>query len=113
MAGYLIILLFVLGVWGMIRKDNLIKKIIALNIVNSSVIILFVYLGSLSGSEAPILFKQIKSIVDPLPQALMLTAIVIGICITALALTMVLKLHRHFGTVQISQMEKKQKADDE
>jgi multicomponent Na+:H+ antiporter subunit C len=108
-APYLILALFLLGVWGLIRKDNLIKKVIALNLVNSSLIILFVYLGSLSGSIAPIMLETVKKterVVDPLPQALMLTAIVIGICLTALALVLVSRIYRRFGTLDIRRLEK-------
>ena len=78
-TGYLIIALFVMGVWGLLCKRNLIKKVIALNLINSAIVILFVYLGSLSGRTAPILVEGIVDIVDPLPQALMLTAIVVGV----------------------------------
>ena len=104
-AGYLIIALFVMGVWGIIHKKNLIKKIIALSIMNSGIVILFIYGGSLSGKNAPILVKGISDIVDPLPQALMLTAIVVGVCITALALALVYKIYQRYHTLDIAQIE--------
>jgi multicomponent Na+:H+ antiporter subunit C len=106
---YLILALFLLGVWGLIRKNNLIKKVIALSLVNSSLIILFVYLGSLSGSTAPIMIARAKGtagVVDPLPQALTLTTIVIGICLTALALVLVARIYRHFGTLDIRRLDR-------
>lgn len=107
MSGYLITILFIVGIWGMIKKDNLIKKIIALNIFNSSLIILFIYIGSHTGSTAPIMGKGIKDIVDPLPQALMLTTIVIGISITALALFFIIKIYQHYKTLSIHKIQKK------
>ena len=113
MAGYLLIVLFVLGIWGMINKSNLIKKVIALNILNSTIVILFIYLGSLTGSTAPIMVKGIVDIVDPLPQALMLTAIVIGICLTALALSLILKIYQKHETLNIHQIENKSHKSDE
>ena len=113
MAFAFIIVLFLLGIWGLLGKDNLIKKVIALNIINSAIIILFVYLGSLSGTTAPIMLKGIADIVDPLPQALMLTAIVIGISVTALALTLISKIYRHFGTLDIRRIEKAMKKESE
>lgn len=106
MSFYLISFLLILGVWGMVKKDNLIKKVIALNIFNSSIVIFFVYSGSLTGSTAPIMQEKIKDVVDPLPQALMLTAIVIGISLTALALVLILRIYRQYGTLSISQIEK-------
>ncbi len=113
MAFYLIICLFLLGVWGLIQKNNLIKKVIALNIVNSALIVLFVYRVSQSGASAPIMLQEVVDIVDPLPQALMLTAIVIGISLTALALTLAAKIHRRFGTLDIRRIEKEQRENRE
>ena len=130
MAPYLILALFLIGIWGLVRKDNLIKKVIALNIVNSALIVLFVYMGSLSGSTAPILVERLQrgvrggeahvleglqrvaDFVDPLPQALMLTDIVIGICLTALALTLAARIYRRYGTLDIRLLEKAAAQDE-
>jgi multicomponent Na+:H+ antiporter subunit C len=106
MAFTIMLVILLLGVWGLIRKNNLIKKVIALNIINSTIIIFFIYLGSLSGKTAPIVLEAAADMVDPLPQALMLTAIVIGISITALALVLVAKIYSHFGTLDIRRIEK-------
>lgn len=106
MPIYFVIILILLGVWGMAKKDNLIKKVIGLNILNSSIVILFVYLGSRTGSTAPIMEERIKGVaVDPLPQALTLTAIVIGICLTALALSLILRIYQQYKTLSISRIE--------
>ena len=104
-AGYLIIALFLLGVWGLLTKRNLIKKVIALSMINSSIVIMFVYLGSLSGKAAPILVAGITDIVDPIPQALMLTAIVVGICLTSLALALIYKIYQQYHTNDIMKIE--------
>jgi len=109
MSLYLIIAIFILGIWGLVAKDNLIKKIIGLNILNSGIVLFFVFLGSFQGTTAPIMEKGIKNVVDPIPQALMLTTIVIGICLTALALALVLKLYQRYRTLSISQIEKMSK----
>ena len=108
MAPYLILALFLLGVWGLVQKRNLIKKVIALSLVSSALVILFVYLGSLSGSTAPILLAGLtgSEVVDPLPQALTLTTIVIGVCLTALALVLVARIYRRYGTLDIRCIEK-------
>lgn len=102
---YLMIALFLLGVWGLLHKRNLIKKVIALCLISNSIIIMFVYLGSLSGKAAPILVAGIVDIVDPIPQALMLTAIVVGICITSLALALVYKMYQKYQTHDIEKIE--------
>ncbi len=106
MTGYLIIALFLLGIWGILIKRNLIKKVIALSLINNSIIIMFVYLGSLSGKDAPILVSGIVDIVDPIPQALMLTAIVVGICLTSLALALVYKIYQQYHTLNMTNIER-------
>lgn len=113
MAAYLIITLFLLGIWGLIYKHNLIKKVIALNIINSTIVVMFVYSGSLSGREAPILLPDVTNIVDPLPQALMLTAIVVGLCLSALALVLVYKIYQHYHTHDIRKIEAFIQQEDE
>ncbi|GAI55742.1 unnamed protein product, partial [marine sediment metagenome] len=53
MSFCLIVAIFIVGIWGLIAKDNLIKKIIGLNILNSGVVLFFVYIGSFQGTTAP------------------------------------------------------------
>jgi multicomponent Na+:H+ antiporter subunit C len=105
LAAAIILLLILVGIGGMILTDNLIKKVMSLSILNSAVVILFVWGGSLSDGEAPILQEGVREIVDPLPQAVMLTAIVIGICVTAVALAVVVRIHAHWGTVSLRRLE--------
>ena len=113
--GYLILALFLLGIWGLLHKRNVIKKVIALNIINSAIIILFLYEGEgpSPGKNAPILVKGIREIVDPLPQALMLTAIVVGVCITALALVLVYRMYQRYHTLDIASIEAQVHQDHE
>jgi multicomponent Na+:H+ antiporter subunit C len=105
MAWYLIGVVFLIGLWGVIAADNLIRKIIGLSIANSGVIMLFVYFGAESGDTAPILLDINGTPVDPIPQALMLTAIVVGICVVAMALVLVYRLYRRFGTLDAGELE--------
>ena len=113
LAFSVILLLFLLGLWAIMFQANLMKKIIALNIISGSVVIFFLYLGSLSGTTAPILLKDVKDIVDPLPQALMLTAIVVGICLTALALAIAERIYRRYRTMDIHEIESILRREDE
>jgi multicomponent Na+:H+ antiporter subunit C len=113
LAGVLILLLILVGIGGMILTDNLIKKVMSLSILNSALVILFVWGGSLAGGEAPILLAGVREIVDPLPQAIMLTAIVIGICVTAVALALVLRIYKFWGTVSRHRLEELAKIRDE
>jgi multicomponent Na+:H+ antiporter subunit C len=113
MSSYLIIILFLIGLGGLLFHPNIIKKVIALNILSTAGILLFLYSGSSSGSTAPILVGMDGKIVDPLPQALMLTAIVVGVCVTALSLVLVIRLFRIHGTLDIREIEKQQAEADE
>ena len=113
MSGAVILMLILTGVAGVILADNLIKKIMSLGILNSALVILFVWAGSLSGSQAPILQSGVRDIVDPLPQAVMLTTIVIGVCVTAVALAFVLRIYDCWGTVSRRRIEQLRKRRDD
>mgnify|MGYP001100312548 CR=1 FL=1 len=105
MAWYLIGALFLVGIWGVVTKHNLIKKVMALSIANSAIVLFFVYYGSRSGTTAPISGTE-ERMVDPLPQALMLTAIVVGICVVALALALVYRLYIRHRTLDVRLIER-------
>lgn len=113
MSWYLIGAIFLVGLWGVIAVPNLIKKVIALSVMNSAIILFFVFFGSLSGDTAPILTEEGLRPVDPLPQALMLTAIVVGVCVVALALVLVYRLYLRHGTLDIREIERKVWKTDE
>jgi multicomponent Na+:H+ antiporter subunit C len=108
MLKALIILLFSTGLWGILSGRSLIRKIIGLSLLNSSVIVLFILGGIAGGTTAPILTAANQGlIVDPLPQALMLTAIVVGLSVTAVALILTVRLYRSLGTIDIEEIEKR------
>jgi multicomponent Na+:H+ antiporter subunit C len=111
-AGAIIALIVLTGISGVILTDNLIKKVMSLSILNSALVILFVWGGSRTGSEAPILLTGARDIVDPVPQAVMLTAIVIGICVTAVALAMVLRIYDRWGTASRRRLEELSRSRD-
>lgn len=98
---------FLVGIWGIVAHPNLIKKVVGLSIANSAIIMLFIYYGSLAGRGAPISVTAAERPVDPVPQALMLTAIVVGICMVALALVLVYRLYRRFGTLDMREIERR------
>jgi multicomponent Na+:H+ antiporter subunit C len=81
---------------------NIIKKIIGLSLLNSAIVLLFILEASRIGDQAPILVGQGRNIVDPVPQALMLTAIVIGVCVTSLSLAMAVRLYKTTGSLDIA-----------
>ena len=85
--------LFAIGLYGVLRKRNLIKIIVGLIIMEYAVHVLFILMGYKAGGRAPILSptQEIVNIVDPLPQALVLTAIVISFGMTALIVVLALR----------------------
>jgi len=105
MATHISIVLLLIGLYGLMAKRNLIKKIMGLYILDSGVILYFVSVGYRSGASAPILDKGVERVVDPIPQALMLTAIVIGICVTALALSIAVKIYEKYKTLDIEELK--------
>lgn len=106
MAWLLIGAIFLIGLRGVMNKANMVKKVMGLSIANSAIILLFVYYGSMSGNTAPIEGTG-EIMVDPLPQALMLTAIVVGVCVIALALVLVYRLYLKFHTLDMREVERR------
>jgi multicomponent Na+:H+ antiporter subunit C len=93
------IILFVIGMFTMLTHSNLIKKIIAMNIMDTSVFLLFVAIGYTYGGQAPIYREGVEVIyVNPLPGSLMLTGIVVAVSVTAYALSLAVKIYRYYGT---------------
>ncbi len=98
------ILIILIGLYGVINSPNLIKKVMCLSLVESMVIMQFLGVGFRRDGGAPILNQGIETFVDPIPQALMLTAIVIGVCFNALAVALIVKLYRQRGTVDVREL---------
>jgi multicomponent Na+:H+ antiporter subunit C len=102
--------LFLVGFFGVVAVRNVMKKIFGLTILNNAAVILFILEGSRIGTIPPIhtdqqTWQPVQNLfVDPVPQALMLTAIVIGVCLTALALALAYRLYRVTGTFNIDTM---------
>lgn len=102
------LVLFCIGVYCILVKRNLIKIIIGLGIVEYAVNLFFVLVGYRVQGRAPILAQDqvIQNMVDPLPQALVLTAIVIGLAVTALIVAIVMRLYEKYGTFDITKIRK-------
>jgi multicomponent Na+:H+ antiporter subunit C len=99
------VILFVIGMHTMLTHSNMIKKVIAMNIMDASVFLLFVAVGYVQGGRSPIIGEGIDLLyVNPLPGALMLTGIVVGVSVTAYALSLVIKIYRYYGTVDTDEI---------
>ncbi len=109
MTLYLLCLvLFCAGLYGVLRKRNLVKIIVGLAIIEYSINLFFVLLGYRFEGRAPIdaSDQNILNMVDPLPQALVLTSIVIGLGITALLISMAIRIYEKYGTFDITKIKR-------
>jgi multicomponent Na+:H+ antiporter subunit C len=102
---WLCIALMMTGLYIVIARDHLVKKIMGLNIFQVSVIMLYVAMGKIEGGTAPILQGHASDsgeviYSNPLPHVLMLTAIVVGVATTALGLALVVRIQLAYGTVE-------------
>ncbi len=88
------------GLYGVITKKNLMKVFISLSIMETGVNLLLITIGYIPGGTAPIENANFAKYVDPIPQALVLTAIVIGVSVTALALSLLMSYHSKTGTLE-------------
>lgn len=94
------VILFLIGAFTMLTHPNLIKKIIGLNIMETSVFLLLVSIGYVADGEAPIVRPGADAVyVNPLPHALILTGLVIAVSVTAFALSLIIKIYKHYGTL--------------
>lgn len=95
--------LIALGFYTIVAKKNLLKIVIGMGIVDYGVNLLIVSVGFHPGGTAPIFalseLTRETFFVDPIPQALTLTSIVIGACVTAMALSLVIKMKKSYGTL--------------
>lgn len=94
-------ILFFISIYGLIARRNIIKAIIAFGIMESAIILYFLSAHHEQNAVPPLLLKHIAEgtpIADPLPQAMMITSIVIGVSVTAVGLTMFISLYYHYGT---------------
>jgi len=106
------IVLFLIGLYGVLTRKNLLKILVALSIIDTAVNIFIVAVGYVRNGVAPIITANNNvvnptniKVVDPLPGALVLTAIVIGVGTTALALAITVSLYKKYKTLNIDEMD--------
>jgi multicomponent Na+:H+ antiporter subunit C len=109
---FLTLVLFVMGLYCLVAKKNIIKKIIGIVITEYSINLFLVLVGWRNGGIAPILLKGMQKSelvekgVDPLPQALVLTSIVIGLGVLALMVSLCLRLYEKYKTFDMSEINR-------
>ena len=97
----IVVILMMIGLFIVIARTNLIKKLIGLSIFQTSVFIFYISLGKIAGGTAPILDGNPGTLYsNPLPHVLILTAIVVGVATTALGLALILRINEAFGSIE-------------
>jgi multicomponent Na+:H+ antiporter subunit C len=121
MNYWFFILLMMTGLYVVVAKGNLIKKIVGLNMFQTSVFMLYISIGKIEGGTAPIFPADMKIdpevlYSNPLPHVLILTAIVVGIATTALGLALIVRIREEYDTIEevdILQIERALSARDD
>ena len=102
------VMLIIIGMWGMLTRKNLIKIIIGFAIMDTGINLIIVSIGFIKGRTAPIFdnavttVDAVNKVIDPVPSALVLTAIVIGLAVTALMLSYAVQMYKNKKSLDIS-----------
>jgi len=108
---WIIVVLMMTGLYIVVARGNLVKKIIGLNVFQTSVFLFYISLAKVSGGTAPILTGKDEVFSNPLPHVLILTAIVVGIATTALGLAIVVRIREAFDTIEEDEIHDAEMAD--
>lgn len=102
---WVVIFLMMTGFYIVISYGNLIKKVIGLNIFQTSVFLMYISIGKVRGGTAPIVKEGFEVYANPLPSVLILTAIVVGVATTAVALALVVRIREAYETIEEDEIQ--------
>lgn len=109
-GNYVALILFLIGFYGLLARRNIIKSILSFSIIQVAIILFFLNINLADSVIPPIgSIDSSSHYADALPQALMITAIVIGASVTAVGLTMFISLYHHYGTTNWMKVVAKRK----
>jgi multicomponent Na+:H+ antiporter subunit C len=97
---WIAVVLLMTGMYIVIARSNLVKKLIGLSIFQTAVYLLYISPGKIFGGTAPIIEQGFKLYSNPLPHVLILTAIVVGVATLALGLALVVRIHEAYGSIE-------------
>jgi multicomponent Na+:H+ antiporter subunit C len=104
---WMAIILMMIGLYALIAKQNLVKKIIGLNIFQTAIFLFYISLAYVEGGTAPIYLPEgaIAVYVNPVPHVLILTAIVVGVSVTAVALSLIVRIYEEYGVIDENELK--------
>lgn len=108
---WIVIVMMMVGFYIVIAQGNLVKKVVGLNVFQVSVFVFYISMGKVDGGSAPILDPNISAYTNPIPSVLILTAIVVGVATTALALALVVRIRRAYGTIEDDEIRMQEEKD--
>jgi len=108
---WIVIFLMMAGFYIVMSRHNLVKKLIGLNIFQTSVFLFYISVGKVTDGTAPIIAKGVSSYSNPLTHVLILTAIVVGVATTSLGLALVVRLKEAYGTIEEDEINEMDAAD--
>lgn len=108
---WLVIVLMMTGLYVVVARGNLVKKIIGLNVFQTSMFLLYISMSKVTGGTAPILTGKDEVFSNPLPHVLILTAIVVGIATTALGLAIVVRVREAYNSIEDDEIDSAEKQD--
>jgi len=94
------VVLVAAGLYLVIGDRNLVKKVIGMNLFQTGIFLFFITAAFVEGGSPPVIEEGVETYVSPLPHVLILTAIVVGVSLTAVALTLVVRIYREYGTLR-------------
>jgi multicomponent Na+:H+ antiporter subunit C len=103
-------LLLGIGTYVMIAAGNLVKKVIGMNIFQTGIFLFFIAAAYVEGGNPPLLTAE-GPYVSPLPHVLILTAIVVGVALTAVALGMIVRIYAEYGTLEEDTLQEVRRSD--
>jgi multicomponent Na+:H+ antiporter subunit C len=102
---WVVVVLMMIGFYIVIAQGNLIKKIVGLNIFQTSVFVFYISLAKRDGGTAPIYVEGITDYSNPLPHVLILTAIVVGVALTAMGLALAVRVYETYGSLEEDEIQ--------
>lgn len=102
---WIFILLMMIGLYTVIASPNLVKKVIGVSLLQTAIFLFLISLGKVRGGTVPIALPPAELYSNPLPHALVLTAIVVSVSTTAVALAIVINIKQVYGTVEEDEMD--------